>query len=76
MAALNEEEVVEEEDNLDRELNAHVFDQLGAGADLTEEVTNPSQKEASGGHAEDSTVVEDTSAQSFLPAIQYLIAEE
>lgn len=76
MTALNEEVIVEEEDSLDRELNAHVSEQPGAVADQIDEVTNPGQKETSGGPNEESTVVEDTPAQASPLAIQDLTVEE
>lgn len=71
-----EDEMVEEEDSLDRELNAQVSGQPGVVADQVDKVTNLGQKEASGGPNEESTVVEDTSAQASPPAIQDLTIEE
>ncbi|KAF7131633.1 hypothetical protein RHSIM_Rhsim09G0065600 [Rhododendron simsii] len=76
MAALTEEEILEEEDSLDRDLNAQVSEQPSAGANQIKEVTNPGQMEASGDPTKGSTVVEDTPIQASPPAIQDLTAEE
>lgn len=62
MTAQNKEETMEEEDSLDRELNAQVSEQLGGDGDQTEEVTNPGHKEASGGHSEEGTATENVTA--------------
>ncbi|KAF7128983.1 hypothetical protein RHSIM_Rhsim10G0124800 [Rhododendron simsii] len=76
MQCIVEEEITEEKegDSLDRELNAHVSDQLVAYAKQNEEVTNLGQKEASGGPTDESTVAEDTPAQVTL--VQDLTTDE
>ncbi|XP_058181185.1 uncharacterized protein LOC131299615 [Rhododendron vialii] len=68
MAAQNKE-IAEEEDSLDKELDANVSEQHGVDADQNVEGTNPGQKEASGGPTDGSTVVEDTPAQTSHPLV-------
>lgn len=75
MVALDEEEVVKEEDSLDKELDASVSEQPSVDADQNVEGTNHGQKEASGGLADGSTAAEDTPAQVSPPRIQDLTEE-
>ncbi|KAF7150001.1 hypothetical protein RHSIM_Rhsim02G0153900 [Rhododendron simsii] len=68
--------VKEEEDSLGRELNANVSEQQVANADQTANMSNPSQREASGGLPDESTSMEDTSAQASPHAVQDLTVDE
>lgn len=73
-----EDEIVEgeEEDSLDRELNAHASEQPAAYTEQVEDVTNLGHKEASGGRDDDITVVGDITAEvTLVPVLNLTINE-
>jgi dsDNA-specific endonuclease/ATPase MutS2 len=70
MAAQGDDDTVEVEDSLDAELNANVPEQQGADAAQSVEVTNPGQKEASGGPTDGSTAAEVVPDQVPPPSAQ------